>query len=157
MKAAPIPTRCYKVLGVTTWTLAFESKPATTRFLCGLNGVSHEIILTPANEKQTPLKQTKKPKGAGKGKSFAKQDSVASTVPSRQTEEVDSTTDSRITALEVKFGSLERRQDSLEHRITDGFLSVNDQLRQVLNHIQPRASHEPTGASPPTKLPKLSS
>ena len=52
VKAAPIPTRCYKILGVTTWSLAFDAKPSVTRFLCQLNGASHEIILTIRKEKQ---------------------------------------------------------------------------------------------------------
>lgn len=153
-KAAPIPTRCYKSLGVTSWTLAFESKPVVTRFLCQLNGVAHEIILTPTTEKQIPQKT--KSKGSGKGKSKSKHDPPVSNPPARQqVDDIDPNVESRLTSLEVKFGTLERRQDSLEVRITDGFVSVQDQLRQVLNVIQPRPAHEHTGATPPSKLQKI--
>ena len=152
VKAAPIPTRCYKSLGVTTWSLAFETKPAVTRFLCQLNGISHEIILTPTCDKQIPQES----KGGGKGKSKTKSDAPLSNPVVRQpVDSADPSVDSRLTALEVKFGSLERRQDSLESRITDGFCSVQDQLRQVLNVIQPRPAHEHTGATPPSKLQKI--
>ena len=153
VKAAPIPTRCYKILGVTTWSLAFDSKPSITRFLCQLNGESHEIILTPAQEKQQPIKQPKKAKGDGKGKSKAKHE-VPPSHPKPKVEEGHNT-ESRLTALEVKFGTLERRQDSLETRINEGFGSVNDQLRQVLNCIQPRSANDHTGSTPPPKHPKL--
>ena len=60
----------------------------------------------------------------------------------------------RITALEAKFTTLEKRQDGLENRINDGFSSVNDQLRQVLNVIAPRGQNDPTGLSPPPKISK---
>ena len=152
VKAAPIPTRCYKILGVTTWSLAFDSKPAVARFLCQLNGASHEIILTTAQEKQNPVKPAKKTKGEGKGKSGPKAEK--SFQAAAQKEDEDPNTEARLTALEVKFGSLERRQDSLENRINEGFGSVNDQLHQVLNAIQPRANHDHTGATPPPKQQK---
>lgn len=152
VNAAPIPTRCFKILGVTTWCLAFDEKPAITRFLCQLNGASHEIILTPAQDRQPVAKPSKKAKGEGKGKTKTKQENQNRKI---QPEIDDSNTESRLTALEVKFGSLERRQDTLESRITEGFGTVNDQLRQVLNVIQPRSATEHTGSTPPPKLQKV--
>jgi len=155
VKAAPIPTRCYKILGVTTWSLAFDTKPSITRFLCQLNGQSHEIILTPAQERQPVIKTTKKSKGDGKGKTKSKQEPQSNQSHNTQAGLDETNTESRLTALEVKFGSLERRQDTLENRITEGFGSVQDQLRQVLNAIQPRSANEPTGFSPPPKQQKV--
>ena len=145
----PIPTRCYKAQGVTSWTLAFDTVPKIDKFMVQINDKTFEIILTVPNEKMpsnTKTKNAKSPKGSGKGKKDTNQESAPP--PS------DDPNSQRITSLEAKFASMERRQDSLEGKINDGFMSVNDQLRQVLHAIQPRGTNTQTGMTPPSKIPK---
>ena len=145
----PIPTRCYKSQGVTTWTLAFDSPPKVDKFMIQLNSRTFEIILTVPNEKPAPPAKTKKG-GFVKG-----QKSPPSKDHSNVVEEPkDDQNAQRISALEAKFSSMERRQDSLEGRINEGFHSVNDQLRQVLAAIQPRGATSHTGMTPPSKTAK---
>ena len=104
-------------------------------------------MLTIPNEKPTVVPKPKKfPKGSGKG--FQGSAETAADV------QKDDQNSQRITALEAKFSSMERRQDSLESRINDGFNSVNDQLRQVLHAIQPRGANSQTGMTPPPKAAK---
>ena len=145
----PIPTRCYKAQGVTSWTLAFDTVPKIDKFMAQINDKTFEIILTVPNEKMpsnTKTKNAKSPKGSGKGKKDTNQESAPP--PS------DDPNSQRITSLEAKFAAMERRQDSLEGKINDGFMSVNDQLRQVLHAIQPRGTNTQTGMTPPSKVPK---
>ncbi len=147
----PIPTRCYKAQGVTTWTLAFDSTPKIDKFMVQINGNTFEIILTVPTEKpsSTPkVKTNKTAKGTGKGKKDV--------LPEPNFTPQDDATSQRITSLEAKFSAMERRQDSLEGKINDGFSSVNDQLRQVLHAIQPRGANTQTGMTPPSKAHKTS-
>ena len=147
----PIPTRCYKAQGVTTWTLAFDSAPKIDKFMVQLNDKTYEIILTIPSEKapsNPKAKNTKSPKGIGKGRAEPKGDIAPTSNEDANAE--------RITSLEAKFSAMERRQDSLEGKINDGFSSVNDQLRQVLNAIQPRPNSSQTGMTPPSKVHKTS-
>ena len=148
----PIPTRCFKVMGVTTWSLAFEKQPSTNRFLIDFNGSSFEILLSNPIDKAVESKPTKKGKGFAKGSGKIAKGGKGDF--SREISEKDNENSQRITALEAKFTTLEKRQDGLENRINDGFSSVNDQLRQVLNVIAPRGQNDPTGLSPPPKISK---
>ena len=154
VKLPPIPTRCFKMLGVTTWTLAFQSKPTINKFLIDFNNASFEIILSESQVAQNDgktLKQTRK-EAKGKGKGFKGISTSDSKSFQNSQEDAQS---QRISVLEAKFNTMERRQDSLESKINDGFSSVNDQLRQVLQAITPKSVQEPTGLSPPPKMPKL--
>ena len=147
----PIPTRCYKAQGVTTWTLAFDSAPKIDKFMVQINSNTFEIILTVPTEKpvsNSKAKVTRTAKGNGKGKKEF--------IPEPRSTPQDDETSQRITSLEAKFSAMERRQDSLEGKINDGFSSVNDQLRQVLHAIQPRGANTQTGMTPPPKIPKTS-
>ena len=147
----PIPTRCYKAQGVTTWTLAFDSTPKIDKFMVQINNNTFEIILTVPTEKpvsNSKGKASKSAKGNGKGKKDF--------VPEPRSTPQDDETSMRITSLEAKFSAMERRQDSLEGKINDGFSSVNDQLRQVLHAIQPRGANNQTGMTPPSKIHKTS-
>lgn len=145
---APIPTRCFKAQGVTKWTLAFDSAPKIDKFMIQINTKTYEIILTEPNEKITnnnKVKRNQQSKGSGKEKS-----TEIAQIPVQ----IGNPDSRRITSLEAKFSAMERRQDSLESKINDGFSSVNDQLRQVLHAIQPRSSPSHTGMTPPQKAPK---
>ena len=66
----------------------------------------------------------------------------------------DDDTADRLGALESKVANMEKRQDALETRISTGFDSVSDQLRQVLNAVQQRPK-SPTGDTPQPKWPKV--
>lgn len=112
-----------------------------------INSKTYEINLTVPNEKPAVVPKPKKfAKGSGKGFQVSSEKEA-----DEQKEDQNS---QRITALEAKFSSMERRQDSLESRIHDGFSSVNDQLRQVLHAIQPRGANSQTGMTPPPKAAK---
>lgn len=148
----PLPTRCYKVMGVTTWSLAFQQQPSKSRFLIDFNGSSFEILLSSPIDKSSESKSIKNVKGNAKGSGKNAKGSKGG--PPQATSEKDSENSQRISALEARFSSMERRQDSLENKINDGFSSVNDQLRQVLNVIAPRSQQDPTGLSPPPKITK---
>ena len=151
-KASPIPTRCFKMLGLTTWTLAFQEKPPAGKFLIDFNGSSYEILLSESQVNHHETKNAKQGKKESKGK--GKGSKSASSQEDKPFQNQDETSQ-RISVLEAKFNTMERRQDSLESKINDGFSSVNDQLRQVLQAITPKAAHDPTGLSPPPKMPKL--
>lgn len=88
------------------------------------------------------------PKGKGKGKDAP---SESSTIPSASSD--------RVTKLEAKFATLERRQDQLEDKVSGGFEKVQSDLRQILQALSSRpAPHEGshTGCTPPPKAPKTS-
>ncbi len=144
----PIPTRCFKILGVTTWTLGFDSIPTILKFTAQFNGTIHEILLTKVEEHQSTKKQTG---------SFNK---FQSSKPARNQNELkavplSSPADERLTSLETKVAAMERRQDGMEHKLQTGFDGIQDQLRQVLNAVQPRpASPRATGFTPPPEVAK---
>ncbi len=148
---APVPTRCYKSLGLTTWSLGFAEAPEIQSFLAQFNEQTYEILITePLDPSVIKAKSVK-----GKGKGKIQQPSQKPTNGNQQ-DPVDQILTDRVACLEAKFGSLERRQDQLEHRITTGFDGVQDQLRQVLQAVAPRQSQPPTGMTPPPKVAKTS-
>ena len=149
----PIPTRCYKALGVTTWTLTFQEPPKKTRFLINFNGSTHEILITEPSQISKDQSSNKKGKGKAKGKGNGNGDKTTSQ-SSRPSHIDDDSTNQRLSVLEAKFCTMERRQDGMEAKINEGFSGVNNQLRQILHAIQPRSSTGSTGASPPQKVPK---
>ena len=63
-KAAPIPTRTFRVAGVVTWILAFDRKPGIDRFTIEANGIPHEILL----QESAPGSIQKPPSAKGNGK-----------------------------------------------------------------------------------------
>ncbi len=148
----PIPTRCYKALGVTTWTLTFQDPPKKTRFLINFNGKAHEILITEPNEHPKEQLFQKKGKGKTKGKGKGYGEKSIPNFPKQSKE--DDPTNQRLSVLEAKFCTMERRQDGLEAKINEGFAGVNDQLRQVLHAMQPRSAVDATGSTPPPKMPK---
>ena len=144
VKKAPIPMRCYRSYGVTSWSLAFDSLPQLLKFTAKFNDDVCEILLT----------QNKQPKMKAQ-RTFSKQsmsnrpNQMPIPVPQLNDDAAD-----RLGVLENKVANMEKRQDALETRISTGFDSVSDQLRQVLNAVQQRPK-SPTGETPPPKLPKV--
>ena len=149
-KLPAIPTRCFRAMGVTTWTLGFEKPPSTLKFTASFNNEVCEILLTKTG---TPLKKiVGKQPNAKKNFNHVKADSSKSAVGDSKDENA-----SRITALETRFSAMERRQDGMEERLQTNFDGIQNQLRQLLNAVQPRsASPARTGMTPPTKVPKAS-
>eukprot|EP00438_Fugacium_kawagutii_P023278 Skav228264 [mRNA] locus=scaffold2995:26279:27763:- [translate_table: standard] len=149
-----IPCRCYKSVGVTTWTIALEKAPTTCRFTVSFSGVLYEILITePASQAQQQQRTAKISKGKGKGKANNNQASSSSGVA----QSIVESQNERLAKLESKMSSVEKRQDSIENKLSEGFLSVNDQLRQLLQIANPKqAQHPQTGMTPPPKAAKLS-
>ncbi len=144
----PIPSRCFRALGVVTWTLGFAVEPKVTKFSVSFNGTTYEILLTKPSDKNKAIKGTKgTSKGASKSAKGFKEAPI----------QIPDEANDRLTNLETKFAAMERRQDSLETKLQHGFEGVQDQLRQVLNAVQPRASSPThTGFTPPSKVAKSS-
>eukprot|EP00438_Fugacium_kawagutii_P008530 Skav211390 [mRNA] locus=scaffold1873:61809:72389:+ [translate_table: standard] len=139
---APVPTKCYRSLGVVAWTLMFASEPSCTKFTATFNDETVEVLLLPTGSQIKPSQPRSKPK---KG----------AAPPASQPHD-EATTD-RITALESRFSVLERRQDTIENRVQSGFDAVQDQLRQVLTAVAPRnQAQDSTGHTPPQKVARSS-
>eukprot|EP00438_Fugacium_kawagutii_P012583 Skav200204 [mRNA] locus=scaffold623:512826:515837:- [translate_table: standard] len=149
-----IPCRCYKSLGVTTWTIALEKMPDKRRFCASFSGELVEILITEPLQPASLSQKTQKPsKGKGKGKNKA----APSEPPSSSSHKDVDIQSQRLTVLESKMSSVEKRQDVIENKLNDGFQKVNDQLRQLLQAINPKqASHSSTGMTPPPKAAKTS-
>ena len=153
-KLAAVPFRTFRQAGVHCWIVAFEEHPKTKMFTITVNAKEHQILLHPTDE--TPFK----PKGKGKGK--GKKDLTPTedptdfrkgTRPILATPEQDrlDRLESKVASLETKFGKVEERQENFEAKIDTRFDSIQDQLRQLLQHAAPRA-RDATGETPPAKL-----
>lgn len=153
---APIPSRCFRSLGVVSWTLNFASVPKPLRFSAMFNSEICEILLTPCDVVEAVT--SKQPKGAGKGKkgkSKTQGDGDKASCSDIPHEELQKTND-RISSLEGRFTVMEKRQEGVEAQLSSNFDAIQNQLRQVIHMVQPRAaSPSKTGFSPPTKQTKL--
>lgn len=148
---APIPTRCFRNQGVTSWLLAFQDPPKLMKFVVKFNSDIFEILLTEEGSKQ-PLRFAKKDakKGGGKGSNYHPSPSVVSSA----TPSIDEALGDRVSVLEAKFQSFEKRQEKVENQLSSGFDSLQNQLRQVLQAITPGREKAPTGDTPPPKCPR---
>ena len=150
IKQAPVPTRCFKMLGLTSWTVAFQEQPTIGRFAAKFNDNVFEIILTPGGQNQVPNRK----KDSKSKKNDLPQSSMTESAESRE-QSHDQKLNDRVALLENRFASLEKRTDGLENKLQTGFDHVNDQLRQVLAAVTSRASPHDQGLSPPPKIPKI--
>ena len=141
-KQPPIPMRCARSMGLNTWTLGFQEVPAVRTFTALFNNEKHEILLTDINASNG--NRSKPPRIAKPAKS------------SEVTATTDDSVNERLTTLESKMSSVERRQDTIEQKLDGGFSDMQDQLRRVLQAVQgPRsASPSKTGFTPPPKVQK---
>eukprot|EP00438_Fugacium_kawagutii_P023608 Skav205964 [mRNA] locus=scaffold442:468626:473248:+ [translate_table: standard] len=164
-KVADMRRRCYRSLGVTSWTLSFQSEPSPLKFVVKFNDISHEILLTkveqPMPSKVKPAKANGTRKGNGKAggkgssKDGGKDGRAESSQGSQPRDELLSNTNDRLSHLESRFSIMERRQDALDTKFDSKFESISDQLRQIIHTIQPRAaSPSKTGYTPPPKAHK---
>ena len=148
VKLAPVPTRCHRLLGVTCWQLAFAEDPKVTKFVVKFNSQLHEILLTQPGS-VNPLKQGKKqnPKKSASSHSH--------TAPQQPVPHVqDDAVAERVSILEAKFQTFEKRQETVERQLESGFESLQSQLRQVLNAVSQNRDKSPTGETPPPKHPR---
>lgn len=107
-----VPGRCFRSQGVVTWTVGFASPPDTRHFTASFNGQTHEILITEAMQ-PPPLNPKGKPAVKGKGKgNFNQSTNVEQNANIVEHE--------RIAKLESRMGTMEKRQDQIENRITDG-------------------------------------
>lgn len=60
----------------------------------------------------------------------------------------------RVSILEAKFQTFEKRQETVERQLESGFDSLQSQLRQVLNAVSQNRDKSPTGETPPPKHPR---
>eukprot|EP00438_Fugacium_kawagutii_P019536 Skav235669 [mRNA] locus=scaffold358:1103709:1108024:+ [translate_table: standard] len=152
-KLPPLPTKAYRVGGVTNWTLLFSELPQIQKFSASFNGSNYEILLIKPEQVNVPQPRKSKAisieaKGSGKGKGKSK-----ASGPSAHSE-VEAHAD-RLTSLENRFTLMEKKQNALEDKVDNSFQEVNSQLRQILQAVAPRpASHEQTGYTPPPKHAK---
>eukprot|EP00438_Fugacium_kawagutii_P027075 Skav214866 [mRNA] locus=scaffold16:591679:596082:+ [translate_table: standard] len=151
-KTAPVPTRCFRSVGVTSWVLLFQDAPAVTKFSACFNNTTVEIVLTPSQSADKPSAKKSKSQKPIPPKSS---NGASSSQPSKKDQGSDEQT-SRIAMLENRMNLVESKQESLEQKMVSSFDSVHDQLRQVLAHVAPRSpSHSATGLTPPPKAAKL--
>lgn len=142
----PIPTRCSRASGVNSWGLAFEDEPSALSFTALFDNEHYEIILTKVDKQAFVPKKSLDGKGKAKGQSKGSKSSNQG-APEELT--------GRVTALEARFGTLEKRTDNIESKLSSGFDSVQNQLRQVLAVLQPRPAEAATGMTPPPKSQRL--
>ncbi len=95
---APVPTRCFKMLGVTTWTLGFDGNPTNLKFTAQFNGIVYEILLSKIEDENHSKKggkgsNNKRSQPPRQGKGSADPRNAASSTPS----------DERLTTLEAKM------------------------------------------------------
>ena len=105
-----------------------------------VNGKTFEVLLTPASYKTTS-------KGKGKGKAAKGGHAVsAEHAPQKSIVSKEIHTE-RIDRLEEQVGRLEQKHESLSEKVDNQFSQVGDQLRQILQCVQPR--HREHGDTPP--------
>ena len=155
-KAAPIPTRTFRVAGVVTWVLAFDKKPDKDRFTIEVNGTPHEILLQETSGQITSKQVGVKGSGKKGGKAARALDPKGPTqpgpfVPVPSTNAQDN---ARIQKLEERFDRIEARQTRFEERVDHKFDHISDSLRQLLQTVGPSRSREVTGETPPAKSAK---
>ena len=138
-KAPCIPTRSFRRAGVCAWTLSFEKVPTVSKFSVRVNEKTFEILLTPVSYRAPP-------KGKGKGK--AKAGGVGPTDSGAGKGYVSKEIHTeRIDRLEEQVGRLEQKHETLSEKVDHQFGQVGDQLRQILQCVQPR--HREHGETPP--------
>ena len=117
-------------------------------------GTVHEILLQPVSPTAHTAKGLAKGKGKGKNQKTKAEEHQASWAPPAQLVPTRSKQDEeRLTRLETRFDQLEQRQVGFENRVESKFDHISDSLRQILAASHQR-SREPTGETPPPKLPK---
>ncbi len=116
------------------------------RFVIKCNGELHEILLSKPNS--APVKHVKKQSS----KPIANSSSSAPPQTVQVTQ--DDSVSERVSILEAKFQTFEKRQENVERQLESGFENMQSQLRQVLNAVSQPREKTPTGETPPPKHQK---
>lgn len=164
----PVPLRNFRLAGMLTWVLGFETQPTETHFVVQIGTSHHEILLTP-QELQNKLKSkgrgAKQPKNAKPKRSLDSTWISAPSFPAVQSnqsvnEKKLQSLEDRVSCLETKQDQLATQQTVLTQKVDTRFDEVALQLQQVLKAVTGNPSHipgrsrEPTGDTPPPKLPR---
>eukprot|EP00438_Fugacium_kawagutii_P007490 Skav230007 [mRNA] locus=scaffold1958:121594:125760:- [translate_table: standard] len=159
LQCAPVPMRSFRIGGMLTWVLAFQTPPTKMMFSVKVDSEVCEVVLTPQPANPNKTKHAKKlikqsnPRTPKPGTTATVTTSVASAPMASMDEK-------RMQALEARVGSLESRQDELTTKVDHGFASVSSQLQQLLAAVVPKAdapknkANQGTGETPPPKHAK---
>eukprot|EP00438_Fugacium_kawagutii_P025189 Skav204968 [mRNA] locus=scaffold3085:14032:18552:- [translate_table: standard] len=159
LQCTPVPMRSFRIGGMITWVLAFQTPPTKMIFSVKVDNEVCEVVLTPqpANPHKTKhAKKIIKQNGARPAKPSAGAPSTTIAVSAANA----SNDEKRLQALEARVGSLETRQEELTTKVDSGFSHVSAQLQQLLAAVVPQ-SEQPknkastgTGETPPPKYQK---
>ena len=157
IKKPAIPMRSFKIAGMLSWVLAFEEVPAQNSFTFKIADQSFEVLLMPQNEiksgKTVKIKETKKVNESRKPQQVFKPSPFVATPASTSSA---SDADKRLAVLETRVTSLESSHSHLANRVETRFDDIADQLKKVLTAVSAPRTRDPTGETPPGKLPKTS-
>ena len=150
----PVPTKAFRAAGVFGWSLAFEERPTITKFSVDINGSTYEVLLT---EPQMPSY-----KNGGRNQPQKAPKPSTKTPPTRPEEPtpvfpaavVKHPESERIDRLEARMNQLDTRQSRLETQLNTRFDEVGAQLQKILSNTMPSRPREPSGDTPPPKIPR---
>ena len=137
-KTPCIPTRSFRRAGVCAWTLSFEKPPTVSKFSVQVNEKTFEVLLTPI---------AYKPPSKGKGKMSKSPQVGGQEISQPRTVVSKDIHHERIDRLEEQVGRLEQKHEHLSEKVDNQFTQVGDQLRQILQCVQPRQREH--GETPP--------
>ena len=170
IKIAAVPLRSFKLAGMITWIVGFDSIPAKLQFVIAFGTETHEILLTKQEDQKPNAKNGRKKDGGNAKKDFSKPTGMASAskkpmnnppivTTSMGTKDAD--TEHRLAALEGKVQGLETSHKTLASKVDNRFDDISSQLQKVLQavtqgpsvtHSRGRENTAPTGETPPPKV-----
>ena len=158
IKKPAIPMRSFKIAGMLSWVLAFETIPEHKAFTFKIGDQSFEVLLMPQDQvkqgKTTKVKEPRKQNVPKKMQATAKPQPIVS-IPASTTNASDA--DKRLAVLENRVTSLETSHSHLANRVETRFDDIAEQLKKVLTCVSTPRPREPTGETPPGKHPRTSS
>ena len=137
----PLPSRA-RSNGVCGWTLAFQKRPAISKFSVEVNGKLREILLV--EENSPPPTRPPPRQGAKRSAETAKPQPRPEPAPPMQF----SPDAARLDRLEEKFNVLEGRQSRMESEFDSRFDDISSSLRQLLQAASLPRERSPSGETP---------
>lgn len=157
IKKPTIPMRSFKIAGMLCWVLAFEEVPTQNAFTFKIADQSFEVLLLPQDQvkagKTVKVKEPKKAREPRKAQQPIRPSPFMVTAASSSDA---SEADKRLAVLETRVSSLETSHSHLANRVETRFDDTADQLKKVLSCVSAPRPRDPTGETPPGKLPKTS-